>query len=316
MNNAMSDNNKLLSILKQSGENPDKESREEMEQVWERASKADPAKSLHISDRKVDEALREVQKRIQSDDQTENGQSRFSYFKYAAAAAILLIVVGLTYILMPITVNVPHGQTQTVILPDESTIELNSGSQITYSRLFGIWDREVSLQGEAFFDVRPDGSTFTVTTDNAKIRVLGTKFNVRYWPSEINNRTSVFLVEGAVNFSSLLTNNDSITLEAGQQSWISNEQPKPADPITVDQEKALAWQHNSMAFENHPLSSIFAELERRFDVNINGHPDILNDKITIYLSGIEDAESAINDICRAKGLTYKEQHKKFLIFRN
>lgn len=312
----MSDNNKLLSIFKQSDENPDKEAREEMEQIWKYISRADAAESLHISEQKVDEALKKVQKRIQSGNQVKKGQNRFSYFRYAAAAAVLLIAVGLAYTLMPVTVTVPRGETQIVTLPDESTIELNSGSEISYSRLFGIWGREVSLQGEAFFDVRPDGSMFTVTTDNAEISVLGTKFNVRYWPSEINNRTSVFLVEGAVNFSSLLTDNNSITLEAGQQSWVSSEQPQPADPVTADQEKALAWQHNSIAFENQPLSSIFAELERRFDVNINGHPDIMDNKITIYLSGIENAESAIKDICRAQGLIYKEQNRKFLIFRN
>lgn len=313
----MTDNMKLLSILKNTDVSLDldKEARQKIEQIWKQIPGADPAESVNVSEQETNEAYRNVKSRIDSGD-TEVPKNSGFYIKYAAAAIFLVCTVGLTYILYPITVNAPHGDTQTVLLPDESTVQLNSGSEITYSRLFGIWNREVSLQGEALFDVQSNGTTFQVTTDNASIKVLGTRFNVRYWPSDGDNRTSVFLSEGRITLESLLTDADPVILKAGELSWISEEQQNPAQPVTIDKEKAIDWQYNNITFENQPLSAVFGELERRFDITINGHPNIMNEKITIYLSDIEDAESALKDICRAKGLTYKKQNEKFLVYRN
>lgn len=314
----MTDNKKLLSILNNTDVSLDlnKEAREEIEQIWKQASGADPAESVNVSEQETNEAYRNVKSRIDSGHKSEVPKNSGFYIKYAAAAIFLICAIGLTYILYPITVNAPHGDTQTVILPDESTVQLNSGSEITYSRLFGIWERQVTLRGEAFFDVQSNGTTFQVTTENASVKVLGTRFNVRYWPSDGDKRTSVFLSEGRITFESLISDADPVILKAGEWSWISDEQQNPAQPVTIDKEKAVGWQHNNITFENQPLSAVFGELERRFDITINGHPNIMHEKITIYLSDIEHAESALKDICRAKGLTYKKKNEKFLIYRN
>jgi ferric-dicitrate binding protein FerR (iron transport regulator) len=311
----MSDNNELLSILKNTDYNLDTKTHQEMEQLWERISDADPAESVKISDKQKNQAYQKVKTQIQSDRDSKTSKNGISFFKYAAAA-VLLIAAGLAYVLIPVTVNTPYGKTQTVILPDQSTVELNSGSEITYSRLFGIWERKVALRGEAFFDVQSHGTSFHVTTENASVEVLGTKFNVRFWPSEVNQRTMIFLSEGSVAFKSLLSDNDPVTLQAGERSWVSSKQQIPAEPVKIDKEEALAWQNKSLAFEKQPLSAIFGELERRFDVTISGHPDIMNEKITIYLQDIENIESALKDICRAYGLTYKKKNGRFLVYRN
>lgn len=312
----MSDNNKILSILQNTEYDLDNEMRQEMEEIWKQTSVADPAESVRVSDQQTEQAYQNVKAQIKSGDESESPKHNAYFLKYAAAAIFLICALGLTYILYPITVNAPRGQTQTVDLPDQSTVQLNSGSEISYSRLFGIWEREVSLRGEAFFNVQSDGTSFRVTTENASVEVLGTEFNVKYWPSEVNQRTTVFLSEGSVAFKSLLSNSNPVTLQAGEQSWVSNEQQKPADPVNVDREEAIAWQNNSLAFENQPLSVIFGELERRYDITIKGHPDIMNENLTIYISDLENIESALKDICRAKGLTYKKKNAKFLVYKN
>lgn len=304
--------NQLSSVFKNSEEGFSEEAKTEMEEIWDRSAGADPAEAISVSDQEVSGAFDRVKSQIRNDNSSSDGN--FMYFKYAAAAVLLLIAAGLAYIFIPVTVEAPRGETQLVELPDQSTVQLNSGSRISYSRLFNWRDREVSVQGEAFFDVQSNGQPFRVTTPNAEIKVMGTKFNVLYWPAENNERTSVFLQEGTISFMSQLSDGDGIMLEPGQQSWVSNTQKSPAAPVPVNGKKALDWQKNNIAFEDQPLSSVFAELQRRFDVNINVHPDVTGEKLTIYLSDIEDVESTIKDICQYKGLTYKRQNGKFLVY--
>lgn len=310
--NLMNNSNKLSSVFRDNEEEFSDEAKTEMEEVWERSADANPAEVITVSDREISGAFDHVQSQIRDEGSSDSG--RYMYFKYAAAAVLLIIAAELAYIFIPVTVEAPQGETQTVELPDQSTVQLNSGSQISYSRLFNWRDREVSVRGEAFFDVQSNGQLFRVTTPNAEIKVMGTKFNVLYWPAENNERTSVFLQEGTISFVSQLSDGDGIILEPGEQSWVSNVQKSPAAPKSVNFKKALDWQQDNIAFEDQPLSSVFAELQRRFDIDINVHPDVTGENITIYLSDIENVESAIKDICRAKGLTYKQKNGKFLIY--
>jgi len=305
----MSEKDNLTSAFNSSNGELDKHNQQELKDIWEQAGNGDPAASIEISDSEIGDAFQEVKTRIGSSTADQH------YWKYAAAAVFVLFAIGLSYVLIPITVTVPHGETQTVQLPDQSTVQLNSGSQLRYSRLFNWWNREVSIQGEGFFDVESTSMPFRVMTGNASVNVLGTKFNVRYWPSEDDNRTSVFLSEGMVTFQSLAVD-QSVTLQPGEQSWVSNIQKTPAEPVSVDKEKAIAWQQNNIAFENLTLASVFAELERRFDITINSNATLQDEKITIYLSDVAEAEIAIKDICRAKGLTYKKQNGNFQISSN
>ncbi len=307
--NTMNEQDNLKSAFNNSNGELDEETRQELNDIWDQAGNADPAESIEVADSEIGEAYKKVQGQINTETASR------TYWKYAAAAVFLLFAIGIAYVLIPVTITVPNGETQTVQLPDQSTVQLNSGSQLNYSRLFNWWNREVSLKGEAFFDVQSNGLPFRVTTGNASVKVLGTKFNVRYWPSENDSRTSVFLSEGMVTFQSL-TADESVMLKPGEQSWVSNIQKTPVEPVSVDKEKAVAWQQNSIAFENRSLASVFAELERRFDVIIDANSDIVNENITIYLSDVDEVETAIKDICRAKGLTYQKGNGTFRISSN
>jgi len=307
--NAMNEEDNLTSAFDNSDEELDEQSRQQLKNIWKETANADPAASIEVSDSEMDNAYQTVQAQIKT------GAFVQSYWKYAAAAVFLLFTVSIAYVLIPVTITVPNGETRTVQLPDQSTVQLNSGSQLSYSRLFTWWHQEVNLQGEGFFDVQSNGLPFRVTTGNASVKVLGTKFNVRYWPSEDNKRTSVFLSEGMITFYSLAIDS-SVTLRPGEQSWISESQQTPAEPISVDKEKAVAWQQNNIAFEDQPLASVFAELERRFDVTIDVDSNIISEKITIYLSDVSEVEMAVRDICRAKGLTYQKQDGTFQISSN
>lgn len=312
----MKDRNKLFSVFKHSDIPCEDGQRDELIEIWRQASRIDPARFISVSQEEIDEAFSKVSSEIQSASDTVSSSHR-QFITYAAAAVfVLFTLLGLAYVFIPVTVSTPKGTTKMVQLPDQSTVYLNSDSQISYSRMFNMWGREVSLDGEAFFEVRSAEHPFRVITPNAAIKVTGTKFNVRCRPDEAHARTSVFLLEGVVSFQSRLAESQPLMLKAGQKSWISNIEPTPAPAQPVDPEWAIAWQKNNIAFDNQPISIVFAELERRFNVTIHAHPKILTKKITIYLSEVEQAESAIRDICLAKGLTYKKENDKFLVYYN
>ncbi|NGP86893.1 FecR family protein [Fodinibius halophilus] len=308
----MKKNREISSTFRCPLEEFEEETREDISQLWADMENADIAHHVQCTDTELAKAYKNVKVEIASEESTA---SQFSFITYAAAAVFLMVATGIAYLLMPVKVQVPAGETKTIQMSDNSTIHLNSGSVLSYSHLFNWWSRNVRLKGEAFFEIKSSEHPFRVVTGNASVEVLGTKFNVRYWPNEKDNMTSVFLSEGKVLLQATGTNN-SVTLHPGKQSWISNNHPSPVAPRPVDPTKALAWQQDSFAFENQHLSSIFKEIQRRFDVKINYHPNISNDKITIYLSDIETAEMAIKDICRAKGLIYKKKNDSFLIYRN
>src|SRR5699024_4703253 len=120
---------------------------------------------------------------------------------YAAAAIFLCCAIGITYLFSPQTVTATNGETRTVQLSDLTSITLNSGSTITYPRWFGWWERTVTLQGEAFFEVTTTGEPFKVLTRNALVTVMGTRFNVRSPAKNTKARTTVFLEEGKVSFA-------------------------------------------------------------------------------------------------------------------
>ena len=87
-----------------------------------------------------------------------------------------------------------------MLLPDGSTVWLNAGSRLTYDSLYGTTLREVTLSGEAYFDVvKNPKKPFIIHTGKINIRVLGTVFNVKSYPEEQTIETS--LIKGSIEVS-------------------------------------------------------------------------------------------------------------------
>src|SRR4030042_1755133 len=91
----------------------------------------------------------------------------------------------------------PIGSKSQITLPDGTKVWLNAGSILRYDSPFNQKDRNVRLEGEAFFDVtRKDGKLFIVETQGITVRVLGTAFNVKAYPNEGSIETT--LVHGSL----------------------------------------------------------------------------------------------------------------------
>ncbi|HLR24938.1 MAG TPA: FecR domain-containing protein [Fodinibius sp.] len=233
---------------------------------------------------------------------------------YAAAALFLIGAIGLGYLATPNRISVPDGSIRTAVLPDQSTVTLNGGSELTYARWFNFWGRTVRLEGEAFFDVRSSEAPFKVKAGPGLITVTGTKFNVDTQPARGQSQTVVYLEEGQVRFSAKNQPESSVVLAAGQISRLLSKNNNPTPPKTADSSKATAWMNQSLIFEGQPLSAVFDEISRRFGVQIHTETqNILNDTLTIYLSKVNSAEQVLSDICRAQGLSYRKDGDTFIV---
>lgn len=234
-----------------------------------------------------------------------------------AASIALLVAVGIGMWLRPVTVTVPYGQTASITLPDGSTVELNSGSQLTYPRFFERSTREVHLEGEAFFDVTSRHYPFIVKTFNASIQVLGTEFNVRAWRDEADAFTDVFLASGSVKFSPIQSEARSVILKPGQRSKVASTTLIPTVPVDEESDHALAWREGRFVVSSESIGSIFNQIERRFDVEItSSSPDLLEETYSVIYAKENSARGILNDICEAKDCTVLAVTDGFKVSRN
>jgi ferric-dicitrate binding protein FerR (iron transport regulator) len=203
------------------------------------------------------------------DQNARSGQRRLFW----AAAAVLAIGLAITIVLQPIRYQAPTGKVLSITLPDRSSVQLNSGSSLERNRLFGWFGRSVSLSGEAFFDVSPNRGSFEVTTFNSRVEVVGTRFNVRAWETDLNPETIVFVESGRVRVVARANENDATTLEAGQSARIRHASHVVSELEGFQDEPS--WRDGGMAFNDVPLRVILDEIERRHGVSIVVSPDSL-----------------------------------------
>jgi len=191
-------------------------------------------------------------------------------------------------------VSTRNGSKSKITLPDGSKVWLNAGSVLTYNKDFGGEIREVSLSGEAFFEVMPAVSQatakrvpFIIHTRDLDVRVLGTAFNVKSYPGDKQTETS--LVHGKVevlihnrpeekftlrpNEKLVVMNEEANTPATGKSGDVSNNQPfvslskltyTEADSLLVE----TAWVQNKLVFDNESFREVATKMERWYNVEI------------------------------------------------
>jgi ferric-dicitrate binding protein FerR (iron transport regulator) len=217
----------------------------------------------------------------------------------------------------PIVIKAPFGQTITTALPDHSIVQLNSGTTLTYNRSFGWVDRRVKLNGEAFFIVKGSSQPFEVVTNNSIIKSVNTKFNVRAWNTEPGKETVVTLVKGKLDFAPKADPQKSVTLLSGQTSRIVKNSPQPSEPEIANVIHTISWRNNGLSFDSQPLSVIFGEMERRYNILIRTtNTNILQDSLTIFIARPTGPRDVLNNICQAANLKYNTTDKGYIVSRN
>lgn len=236
-----------------------------------------------------------------------------------AIAATLAVAVGLgVWQSRPVIVQAPLGGQLAVTLPDGSTAELNAGSSLEYARgfrrLIGLSaaSRDVQLNGEAYFSVVRSGQPFTVTTDDARVTVLGTAFVVRAHRGEPDG-TLVGVESGRVLVEPVSSLGDSaVELVAGQETLVRRDADTPPVAGPVDIERLMLWRSGGLALVNLPLDAIFRELERRYavDIRLRGVA-VGEERLAVYYPERPSIESVLNDLCTIRGLRFTRTSRGF-----
>ncbi len=234
--------------------------------------------------------------------------STASPWRRAAAVAALLLVGGAgVWNGVPATAEAGPGERVQVVLPGGTQVALNAGSSLRWARGFS-WlpgvdrgDRVVHLSGEAFFDVTRDGRPFRVETSHARVRVLGTRFNVRVRPGE---GTLVAVDEGSVEVVDAAAS--AVVLTAGQRVTAGQGALRV---LTAGADPVAAWRRGGFSATDAPLASVVQELERRWDVEIRTGSlpaSSLERRLTLYYSGPVELEAVLDDVVTTLGLRYRQ----------
>jgi ferric-dicitrate binding protein FerR (iron transport regulator) len=158
---------------------------------------------------------------------------------------------------------VPKGGQYKIVLPDGSTVWINSASTLKYPASFaGQRTREVYLTGEAYFEIAPDKiRPFIVKSATQEARVLGTHFDINAYPDNADIKTT--LLEGGLEVKSLL-HGDSCRLRPGKQAVVS----EGISVRDVDVENVTDWKDGYFIFHEEALDDILVRLSRWYNVDI------------------------------------------------
>ena len=196
---------------------------------------------------------------------------------------------------------VPCGKRSNIVLADGTKLWLNSGSRAIYPVAFNDKTREIFIEGEGYLEVAHDAAKpFFVVTDQIKVRVLGTKFDISAYKED--NHVSVVLVEGSVQVSSPSGNsnikpNQILNYEKSTQKSLL---------ATANVLEYVAWKDGWMLCNKEPIQSITTKLSRYYDVKIN-YSDL--NVSTMTITGKLDLKSNYEDvlkvICATAPLKYE-----------
>lgn len=242
------------------------------------------------------------------------------------AACIILIFgagIGLQYGLrthqneevMSYKLESPRKAKVKISLPDGSVVWLNASSSLCYNNQFGVSNRDLSLQGEGYFEISKNPQLpLMVTSGNVKVKVLGTKFNVQNYQDDDEIR--VALQEGSIDFSD--SRYEKSILMKPNQLIICNKKTGVLTLKDINTEYTNSWIHDDVFFNEEKLGTIAKVLERAFDVSIHFENEGLKNLIFYGDLKIEaDNIIQIMDIMSATNkfnYRYNRDKKEILIF--
>jgi ferric-dicitrate binding protein FerR (iron transport regulator) len=300
----------------------------------------------------VHDALEKVLHRIQND-KTENDypdlnprpqrkraiEVLLQFSKVAAVIAVTLVSIYFFNRKTPVrqvaklaakdtlqTLQTPKGKKTAITLSDGTKVIMNADSRLTFPQKFTGNTREVTLAGEAFFDVTHKAKVpFIIHTDKISIKVLGTEFNVRSYPGDSTTETT--LIHGMIEVTLNDRPDDRIVLKPKEKLVVSNSAAEKNSsaiktvPATHAAELLISnlhyipgsdsaavetsWVNNKLIFQDEAFGKLAEELGRKYDVSI----EFKNDEIKNYrFTGIFENES-ITQALDALRLTEKFNYK-------
>lgn len=237
-----------------------------------------------------------------------------SYLKYVAIFIFAICISSLFFTrfyssekskstVQKTSVVTDNGQLSRIILPDSSVVWLNAGTKITYNNDFAISNREITLNGQAFFQVTKNKNIpLKVFCNDIQIRVLGTKFDVSAYPDDNNVR--VVLKSGKVEMFNSGAKSFRCELKPGEMAQY-NKLSGNMSREEVNVEKFTSWKDGTLIFRDDPMTEVIPQLQRRYNINIEvGDPDIYNSVFTATIRN-ETLEEIFRSISYACSVNYQ-----------
>jgi transmembrane sensor len=179
-------------------------------------------------------------------------------------------------------------------LPDGSSVILNEGSHLQYPASFNDATRQVSLTGEAFFDIAHDPKRpFVVHTGKLMTTVLGTAFNIKAYPDQSD--IVVTVTRGKVKVSD---DKKVLGIINPHQQITFNRMHEYADQKVVDSHSVTAWMEKDIFFDDITIGDAIDQLQKRFGVAIiPANENIMSCKFTATFVKGEDLEQILQILC-------------------
>jgi len=234
-----------------------------------------------------------------------------TYWPYVATAAALLLASFVIFmraepVVTEQQVNFSKSEGRNnrfVLLPDSSRVVLRAGSKLTYPSNFEGQTREVSLEGEAYFDIKhKQGRPFIIHTGEVRTTVLGTAFTIKY--PRAGKQVEVLVERGRVRVED--RKQVFAELTADQKIDIDELAVKPAvEKINV--QSALNWKQQDMAFDALPFGTIAKGLEKRYGVRLHfANQTLENCPVSGKFTGSETIDEVLLNICATRNATYRK----------
>ncbi len=241
----------------------------------------------------------------------------FRLWAIPAAASLALLIVGTLFIYLFLKDNLAveyyhyacQGSSYQLTLPDSTSVYLNKDSQLTYSSRYGSKDRQVELQGEAYFNVTKSDRKFRVCIahTDAIIEVLGTKFNVLAYEDE--PEIVATLEEGSILFK-----------DGKQQVLISPDQQLTYHKINsvfnlreIDTDLYTAWKDNVYRYNRVSLQELCNELENIYEVEITISPQLKDIKVSGSFEYQQSLDEVLNVMKKGVSFKWKREENKIVI---
>lgn len=229
-------------------------------------------------------------------------------FRWIAVAASICLLIGsgiwFSKSYNPI-VTFSSGDTssQSITLADGSRVTLNKNSSLEYQKRMKT-QRNVKLTGEAFFEVaRNEAVPFIIETNNARVKVLGTSFNVK-----TNERgTTVHVKTGKVELSK---DNKKIILTAGEQGLLSSGK---IEKQAINNENYLAWKTKKLVFDKKSIIEVAAALQEYYNTPIIIYGNAQNCKVSTAFTS-ETLIQALDELKLLLHFDYKKDDKGIVIY--
>jgi len=198
------------------------------------------------------------------------------------------------------SVMAENGQISKVQLPDGSLVWLNSGSKLSYNNFFSAENREVTLSGEAYFDVTKNETLpLVVDCNGLQVKVLGTRFNVNVY--DVGKMAEVVLEEGTVELINTKINADFYRMKPGERVNVDLETSQYSARM-VNTTRYTSWREGVVNIYDLSIEDLVRRLEKRYNQKFELAPEVkeLRYTFTIENEPLEDVLKLMERITPVK----------------